>query len=208
MKKILLLVALVLLPVIGFSQNDGLFSLENGKHLTFRDVPIDGSLNAFIAQIEVKGFTSLYTADDYQGAVLSGRFIGKDVKLIIITTPKTKTVWKVAVKFEDQRNWYSLKSDYTELKSSLTVKYGGPTSYEFFSSPYEEGDGYEMTAIYAEKCVYTSFFEIKENGVVIGYLSLSINKNDSQGYVSLSYEDSTNAAIMRSEKDANMYDEL
>ncbi len=208
MKKYLLLVVLALFPIALYSQNNDLFLQEEGKHLTFRDVPIDGSLRAFTSQIEAKGFTLVYTPSDNSGAAFTGKFIGKEVTLLVITSPKTRTVWKVAVDFGDQRSWYSLKSDYRDLKNSLSVKYGIPTSYEYFRSPYEEGDGYEMTAIYAEKCVYVSYFDVKENDKVVGTIALSIEKHDTQGYVSLRYEDAVNASMASSEKNANIYDEL
>lgn len=208
MRKYLLLVVLALFPIALYSQNDDLFLQEEGKHLTFRDVPIDGSLRAFTSRIEKKGFTLVYTSADKSGAALTGKFIGKDVTLIVVTSAKTNTVWKVAVDFEDQMSWYSLRSDYRDLKNSLTVKYGSPTSFEYFRSPYEEGDGYEMTAIYAEKCVYVSYFDVKENDKVVGTIALSIEKHNSQGYISLRYEDAVNASMARSEKNANIYDEL
>lgn len=208
MKKVLLLIVMAFMPIISYSQEEDLFLNEEESHLTFRDVAIDGSLKAFISQIKTKGFTLLYAADDNSGAILEGKFIGKDVKLVIVTTPKTNTVWKVAVEFEDQRSWYSLKSNYLDLKSSLTIKYGVPKSYEYFRSPYEEGDGYEMTAIYTEKCVYVSYFDVVESGQVIGNISLSIEKHETQGNISLRYEDAANAKKMRSEKNERVYDEL
>ncbi len=207
MKKYLLFVVLALFPIALYSQNDDLF-LQERKHLTFRAVPIDGSLRAFTSQIEAKGFTLVYTPSDNSGAAFTGEFIGKEVTLLVITSPKTRTVWKVVVDFRDQRSWYSLKSDYRDLKNSLTLKYGIPTSYEYFRSPYEEGDGYEMTAIYAEKCVYVSYFDVKENDKVVGTIALSIEKHDDQGYVSLRYEDAVNASMASSEKNATIYDEL
>lgn len=208
LKKVLLLIVMAFMPILSYSQEDDLFLSEEGKHLSFRDVAIDGSLKAFISQIKTKGFSPLYVSEDNSGAILDGKFIGKEVDLVIVTTPKTKTVWKVAVDFEDQISWYSLKSDYLDLKSSLTIKYGVPKSYEYFRSPYEEGDGYEMTAIYAEKCVYVSYFDVVENGRVIGSISLGIQKRETKGYIALHYEDATNAQKMRTEKNERVYDEL
>ena len=43
----------------------------------------------------------------------------------------------------------------------FTKKYGEPKDhFEFFSSPYYEGDGYELQALRKEKCNYISFWTL------------------------------------------------
>ena len=80
-------------------------------------------------------------------------------------------------------------------------KYGNPTNnYEFFSKPYYEGDGYELSALRNEKCHYISAFETK-NGVV--YLEISKFKK-----IEINYEDKANSNIMDREKEETVIDDI
>ena len=202
MKKILT----ALISIILFTT--GLFA--QSEHLTFKGTPIDGSLPQFVSAMKNVGYELVYQSPDGDGAALSGKFTNQEATLIVLCTPKTHTVWKIAVDFEDQSNWYSLKSSYLNFKKSLTAKYGNPTSeYEFFGSPYNEGDGYEMTAIFAEKCYYESFFDIvSPDGTNIGTIAVSIDKHETQGRITISYEDCINTNLMKNEKDSISYDDL
>ena len=201
MKKLILTLAAIVLVVSAFAQN---------RHLKFKGIPIDGSLTNFVTALKGAGYQLIYQSEDGGAAALEGSFTNEDVTIVVVTTPKTNTVWKVAVLFEDQSSWSSLKSDYKALKANLAAKYGAPDSaYEFFSSPYEEGDGYEMTAIYAEKCTYMSFFHVKsESGEEVGTIWVEIAKNETKGRISLAYEDAANSNLKQRENDAIVYDDL
>ena len=72
----------------------------------------------------------------------------------------------------ENNNWYSLKSEYERFKVMFTKKYGKPDSYEYFTEPYEEGDGYEHTALSVGKCSYISFFTLP-----LGTISLRISES-------------------------------
>lgn len=54
---------------------------------------------------------------------------------------------------------YSAKSSYNRYKEILSNKYILSNEYMFFSSPYSEGDGYELSALYKDKCRFKSFFK-------------------------------------------------
>ena len=148
-------------------------------------------MTTFVTQLKGKGFELKYIQDN--GAVLSGAFAGKeDCTIYVLCSANTKQVWKVIVDFPKQSSWYSLKGQYNSLKESYTAKYGEPKSYEFFSSPYEEGDGYEMTAVGVEKCSYASFFKTTQCNIVL--------KIDKDKCVEVQYEDNINVGIWRREK--------
>lgn len=156
MKKILLVVALFLS-----------LSLSAQEHLEFRGIPIDGHLNSFVSKMKSIGYT--VHEEDGNVVVMKGKFTNKDVLLAVIASVKTHIVWKVSVLFDEASSWSSLKSDYLEYKELFTNKYGMPRSYEFFSKPYYEGDGFELQALRNEKCTYASFFENS-----VGYIGVRL----------------------------------
>lgn len=189
MKRILITLCAVILS----------FSAQAQEHMTFKGVSMGCDITTFVSQLESKGFTVDYEADN--GVILTGDFAGKSsCKVYVLPTKQSKMVWKVAVKFPEQSSWYSIRSEYRTFKDSYTEKYGKPESYEFFSSPYEDGDGYEMTAIAVEKCNYVSFFTTD-----IGFITLEIHKDKC---VQVSYEDSINSAIKSKEKEASVVEDI
>lgn len=143
----------------------------------FMGIPVEGKPEAVIKQLEQKGFTLEKTIPEKHYSVLSGVIASSNVTVSIVHTPISKQVWKIAVYFDDQSSWQQLKSEYTEYKEVLISKYGKPDKdYHFFSSPYDEGDGHEMTAVRVDKCNYLALWEKK--GVWIRILkSGSVNIN-------------------------------
>ena len=196
MKKINLLITTLLLSLSVFAQG----------HLTFKGLEINGSLAEFSAQLSSMGYTLFYTNDSGDAKVFKGPFAGyDDCKIFVLATPKTKTVWKVAVNFPEQKSWSTLKSMYNNYKVSLTNKYGDPASdYHFFSKPYYEGDGYEFQALRNEKCFYTAMFEND-----LGDILIEIDDKDyNSGQVCISYEDKINGELRQSEKQQNINNDL
>lgn len=184
----------------------------SAEHLTFKGVPICGNIDTFEKLLKEKGFTTVLKEDD--GRAMKGAFAGKDITLLVLATPLTHTVWKAVACFEEKNSWTSLKSEYLTMRESLREKYGKPdNSYEFFSSPYYEGDGYEMTAVYAEKCHYIAFWEnIKSknpaNTNSIGSIAISIDASGTKGQVSISYEDGAGTELAKAERNSVRNEDL
>lgn len=182
MKKILLTLCTLLIVALTQAQ----------EHMTFKDISMDCNLTTFVSKLKAKGYTTTLIQED--AAVLSGSFAGKDdCTIVVLCTSVSKLVWKVGVIFPKRTSWSSLKSEYNSFKESYTQKYGSPKSYEFFSDPYYEGDGYELQAIGLDKCTYASFFSTPLGGIIL--------KIDSDKCVSVSYEDEINVKIKRSEEE-------
>lgn len=144
MKK--LLVALLL------STTSTLFSQS------FNGVDVGMSLKKTDSTLKTKGYSLDYGSDKIQTdniKTYKGKLNGDDINIIIVLTKTTNLVWKLVVEVKKSYDWYSSKNNYMTYKEILTEKYGQPTDdYHFFSSPYYEGDGYEMSAIYRDKCNY------------------------------------------------------
>ena len=182
MKKILLTLCTLLIVALAQAQ----------EHMTFKDISMDCNLTTFVSKLEAKGYITKLT--EANGAVMSGSFAGKDgCTIYILCTETTKSVWKVAVKFPEQSSWSSLKSEYKSFKESYMQKYGVPESFEFFSKPYEEGDGYELQALRVDKCIYASYFKTS-----LGYIVLEMHKDEC---LRVTYEDEINSKMRESEKE-------
>ena len=187
----------------------GVFAQESKviKHYSFLGIEMNMKVDEFaIKLIQEKGYEVLYVPDDSTAYILGGQFAGiEDCKIFVLGTPKTKTVWKVAVSFPDKKSWYSVKSDYIKLVDSYKKKYGKPDIHkEFFTSPYEDGDGYEMTAISLEKCHYITIFE--KDDVMIG-INID-NGNNRTAHVMVTYEDIINKKLTEKEKNEIIDDDI
>lgn len=144
MKKITTTLAVMLISIVSNAQ-------------VFMGISVSGPVASFNAQLKAKGFVmdNIQTQGDLY--VFTGTISLKDVEIVVITTPTSKLVKKLVVFYEKQESWYSLKSEFADIVEVISKKYGQPDdNYAFFKSPYEEGDGYEMTAVATENCFYLS----------------------------------------------------
>lgn len=166
------------------------------NHIKFKGLSVDGALPNFKKELEQIGFE--YVCDVQYGAVFKGEFAGcNNCEIIVLSSRNSNIVWKVIILFPKHMGWYSLKNEYTHYKKIFTNKYGEPDSYEYFTAPYEEGDGNELTALFAEKCSYCSYYKTSEGSIVV-----RIDKDDR---VMIGYEDAFNADLAESEKATNEY---
>jgi hypothetical protein len=144
MKKITTTLAVMLISIVSNAQ-------------VFMGISVSGPVASFNAQLKAKGFTMDASQSEGDLYVFNGTISTKDVEVVVITTPTSKLVRKLVVFYPKQESWYSLKSEFNDVFEVISKKYGQPDdNYAFFKSPYEEGDGYEMTAVATENCFYLS----------------------------------------------------
>ena len=170
-------------------------------HLTFKGIPIDGTVEAFSSQLEKLGYEKTFTSED-GNVVLKGNFAGQESRICVLGTPSTKTVWKIGVYWGDKHtSWSSIRSSYDEIKETYETKYGKPANdYHFFTSPYELGDGYEMTALKVDKCFYFTAFDFPE-----GHISISMGKSCE---IMIGYEDEINSNLKSMESEARALNDI
>jgi len=181
MKKVRLI---IVASIILFSVN--LFAQE---HLSFKGIPITGKSAAYVEQLKNQAFTFIKTEGNI--SVLEGTFINLPCTIYTIGSINTNTIWKVHLTFSDEISWSSLKGSYNTIKGQYQTKYGTGESYEYFTKPYYEGDGYELQAIAKEKCSYATYWNTD-----LGYISVKISGK----HVAISYEDKIGADVNRAEK--------
>ena len=167
-------------------ENTIIAPLVTGNHLTFKGIEINGSLDDIRMQLENKGFSFISNIEN--GIVLEGDFAGfSNCEIIVSYSPYINLVWRIIVLLPQKSQWYDLKEEYFRCKDLFLKKYGKPQSYEYFTSPYEEGDGYEMTAVSSENCSYASYFDTS-----LGFVVVKISVDERVMFV---YEDKCNADL-------------
>ena len=187
-KKILTICLVVWLSSLAYCQTD----------MMFYGIPIKGSYTLFTNQLKDKGFTFKKELKPTL-KIWKGTFLNKDVDIVIVMTPTSKEVWKTSVYFKEQTNWVDLKSEFESVCSKITDKYGPVSSrYSNFNSPFEEGDGYELTAVKSDKSNFFFMWNLEA-----GSISVSISKSCC---VQISYE-SKSGVELKQKEDAKIADE-
>lgn len=181
MKKLLVL----LFVVFSFA------TIHAQEHLTFKGVPIDGTLDAYVANMKKAGFTYLGNQDGI--AILQGDFAGfRNCTIGVVTLESMDIVNRISVLFDTHDNWSNLYGNYSSLKDMLTKKYGKHSdnveTFDCYSQPRDDGD--RMHQLQMDRCRFYTIWEVEK-----GIIELDIIKGNgfgSTGQVRLSYWDRIN----------------
>lgn len=195
-KKTIITFALVIVSV--FMGMSG-YAQDSVSHLEFKNIPLNGKIDDFVKKLQTQGY-SIEKRED-AGIIMNGQFTGKDAEVMVLNTKKTKTVWKVVIFLPKKTSWYSIKSEYNYYTEMFTKKYGTPShSFSFFSDPYYEGDGYEMSALRNDKCTFLSSYHTQE-----GIITVEISKYQQ---IKIAYEDNINTKLMDKEKEESVINDI
>ena len=163
-------------------------------HLSFKGVPIDGTLNEYVQKMKQKGFMYLGTEEGV--ALLRGDFAAyKGCTIGVVTLKQQDLVSKITVIFPNCETWATLANNYFSLKEMLTEKYGEPADvvekFEGYSEP--KDDGQKMHELGMDRCKYITTFETPK-----GSIQLNIGHNSfTANFVILSYFDKINGDTIR-----------
>lgn len=165
------------------------------QHLSFKGVPINGTLKEYTDAMVKAGFHYEGTQDGI--SVLSGDFAGHKGCIIGVSTLKNcDVVSHIAVLFPNKETWSAVLNDYETLKSMLTQKYGYPSdSKEKFTGYTSDYDNYfVMNAIKEDKYEWYTTFSTE-----LGDIKLSIIEGTEYhtAAVRLSYYDKANSDKVR-----------
>ena len=164
----------VLLLALSFS-----FQIESSIAQKFNGVECGKPLNQTVAAFLAKGFVKEQSdPKDPCSVAFVGYVNGVKHEVIVLASKKTKIVWKFAIFLPEKSTWSSSKSEFLKYKEIFIKKYGEPEfDYNFFSSPYEEGDGSEMLALNTDNCTYSCIFKDEVgNGISIKLVSHTYGK--------------------------------
>ena len=189
--------------------------IDDGTHLIFNNVPINGSLKNYVAQMEKKNFRIYVEHDmfDLEGdeetkeqkeqkeqkakleaykegkATMVGDFADfKKCRLYVETLANKDLVYKIQVEFQYTSEWEKKKENYFHLKQLLTKKYGAPTSCTEKLKP-ETMEDYDINnSFYKKKSKYETIYKTDK-----GDITLYINKNSR---IILEYLDKKNSELI------------
>lgn len=161
---------------------------QNNSHMTFKGIPINGSLSNFTAQMKQKGFTHLATQDGI--AAFTGEFAAyKECTIAAVSSKSTNIVSKVGVIFPECKTWSKLYGNYSQLKEMLIQKYGEPIEciekFDSYSEPRD--DNSRMYEVRMNRCKYVTTWRTEK-----GDIELAIVHADYTSSVRLSYWDKIN----------------
>lgn len=186
--RLSLLLISLFLPMVMFAQSE---------HLTFKGIPIDGTLKEFSKKLIQKGFEEVKSTQDY--AEFNGSFAGhSDCTIIAYSSPNGQLVHSVAVVFPQLDSWSLLEGQYKSIKESLIKKYGAPVlETERFQTEYEPKDDFsKLHELKMDRCNYSTSFQTEE-----GVIMVQISHQSIYCYILLGYADNTNMKINQNAAD-------
>lgn len=164
------------------------------EHLTFKGVPIDGTLDVCVANLRKAGF--LYFTKHNGVAVLYGDFAGfKNCKIGVITPKSIDIVNRITVVFYAENNtWRNIYGTYSALKYMLTNKYGEHIECveKFEGNSQPRDDNSRMHELRMDRCKYFTIWETN-NGII----ELELINSDYDEVVRLVYWDKANTAFVQ-----------
>ncbi len=166
--------------------------VNDDKHLKFKGVAINGTLEQYVAKMRQQGFSKISMSNG--SAKLRGDFAGyKDCILYVQTLDNKDLVSRIQVDFQEREVWSELYGNYTTLKDLLTKKYGKPSkSVERFDDRYVDDDESRMYNVKFDRCKYKSTFRT-DNGEIILWIN---HIGVSECFVSLQYTDKINSKVI------------
>ncbi|MBQ6072050.1 MAG: hypothetical protein IKQ75_00240 [Bacteroidales bacterium] len=186
MKKHLILLVCILFAGTIFAQ----------QHLSFKGVPINGTLQEYTNAMVKAGFHYEGTQDGV--SILSGDFAGyKGCTVGVSTLKNLDVVSRIAVLFPNKDTWSAVLGDYEHLKAMLTEKYGTPSDsqerFKNYTGNYD--NSLVMYALEDDEYVWYTTFTTE-----LGDIELTIMAGTEYGTacVRLSYYDKANSEKVHS----------
>ena len=180
MRRLISLFAFMIITLTSYAQS-------NSEHLTFKGIPIEGSMNTFCQKLKAKGFTSIGRENNL--ALFTGNFTGQDATIGVKATDDGKNVFAITVIFDSSGEWNTLIDTYNYYKDLYTRKYGKPTISKEKNPAHSDSNTSLMAEVYQGTVVWGSLWEVTG-----GDIELSIEKTSRiyEGGVVIRYRDSIN----------------
>lgn len=167
----------------------GLTSMAQ-EHLSFKGIPIEGSMESFCEKLADKGFNKL--GNDNNTTLFVGDFTGRNSTVGIIADDDGENVYSVVVLFDSSNEWKVLVDTYDYYKDLYTRKYGKPKvsiekNKELMST--SPNNGLLMIELDERRATWGSLWEVTG-----GEIEINIEKADGylEGAVVIRYRDAQN----------------
>lgn len=180
MRKFTVLFAFMVIALTSYAQS-------NSEHLSFKGIPIEGSMSEFCQKLQDKGLTSIGSKNNL--TLFTGDFTGRNATIGVTATDDGKSVFAVVVLFDPSGEWNTLVNTYTYYKDLYTRKYGKPTISKENNPAHSDSNTALMAEVHQGTVVWGSAWEVTG-----GNIELSIEKTTGiyEGMVVIRYRDSQN----------------
>ena len=160
---------------------------QTQEHLSFKGIPISGSMTSFCQQLKAKGFTQI--GRDNNITMFTGDFTGKTATIGVAAADDGKNVFGVTVLFDPSGEWNTLVNTYDYYKDLYTRKYGNPAISKEKNPAISDSNTALMAQVHEGTVVWGSVWN-----AVGGEIELSIEKTSGfyEGVVTIRYRDSQN----------------
>lgn len=163
-------------------------SMVAQEHLSFKGIPIEGSMTEFCKKLRTKGFIGV--GRDANTSLFNGDFTGRKATVGVIATDDGKNVYSVCVLLNPSKEWNNLVNTYDYYKDLYTRKYGEPTISKEKNPARLNSNTSLMLEVNEGTVEYGSVWSVTG-----GDIQLSIEKSSElyEGIVVIRYRDSQNA---------------
>lgn len=163
------------------------FYVNAQDHLTFKGIPIEGSMTTFCQKLKSKGFTQM--GKDKNITLFTEDFTGRQATIGVGASDDGKNVFSVVVLFDPSGEWNNLVSTYDYYKDLYTRKYGDPAISKENNPSRSDSNTALMAEVHQGTVVYGSAWNVPG-----GDIQLSIEKSSGiyEGMVMIRYRDSQN----------------
>lgn len=168
------------------------FSIMAQEHLSFKGIPIQGSLTEFCKKLEAKGFKDLNSEENQNTKILTGIFAGYEATVCVYATENKQNVHSVAVFFEPNEQWKILESLYSSFKELYTNKYGRPFGSTEESNARSESNTSQMLSLMQGTTNYSTIWDVAGGNI---FLTIMKSPIGAAVVVAISYMDSQNSNI-------------
>lgn len=157
------------------------------EHLSFKGIPIEGSMTEFCQKLKAKGFEAIEKGNN--SSLFTGSFTGRDVVVGVAATDNGKDVFAVVITLGISEEWKSLVDTYNYHKELYIRKYGKPSISEEKNPARSNTNTALMAEVHQGRVVYSSMWKVAG-----GDIKLSIEKSSGvyEGGVVIRYRNSQN----------------
>ncbi len=182
MKHLLISLILSCFAICGFAQ----------EHLSFKGIPITGSMTSFCQKLKAKGFTQIGSESNIR--LFKGDFTGRQATVGVGAADNGRDVFTVVVFFDPSGEWNTLTSTYNYYKELYSEKYGQPSVCIEENPARGEENISKMAAVHEGTVTWGAVFNAPG-----GTIELSIEKSTGvyEGYFLIRYRDEQNVNAKR-----------
>jgi hypothetical protein len=157
------------------------------EHLSFKGIPIKGSLTEFCQKLKAKGFVQI--GRQTNPVSFSGDFTGRKAQVNVAATDDGKDVFSVVVFVEPSEEWNALVNTYNYYKGLYIRKYGKPVVSEENNPARSDANIFLMHELDQGTVVYGSLWDVTGGNI---QLSIEKTSNSYEGVVMIRYNDTQN----------------